>query len=137
MNDSEGKSKERDIQKRAFSFACRIVKLCQFLGSQKGATEILSKQLLRSGTSVGANLEEAMAGQSKADFISKCNIALKEARETYYWLRLCKETRVVSAERLNGLLKESNELVAILTTIVKKTRVSEQAQVSQAQNTAF
>ncbi len=85
----------------------------------------MARQILRSGTSIGANLEEATAGQSRADFISKCNIALKEARETHYWLRLFTETKVVSAERLNGLLTESNELVAILTTIVKNTRTSE------------
>ena len=126
MNDNEGKAKERDIQKRAFSFACRIVKLYQFLAKQKGIGEVLGRQVLRSGTSIGANLEEAMAGQSKADFVSKCNIALKEARETHYWLRLFKENKVVSAERLNGLTKESNELVAILTTIVKNSRASEE-----------
>jgi len=124
MNDNEGKAKERDIQKRAFSFACRIVKLYQFLAKQKGVREVLGRQVLRSGTSVGANLEEAMAGQSKADFVSKCNIALKEARETHYWLRLFKENKVVSAERLSELTKESNELIAVLTTIVKKSRAS-------------
>ncbi len=125
MNDNEGKAKERDIHKRAFSFACRIVKLYQFLAKQKGVGEVLGRQVLRSGTSIGANLEEAMAGQSKADFVSKCNIALKEARETHYWLRLFKENKVVSAERLSELTKESNELIAILTTIVKKSRASE------------
>lgn len=117
--------REKDIQERAFSFACRIVNLYRFLAKQKGAGEVLARQILRSGTSIGANLEEATAGQSRADFISKCNIALKEARETHYWLRLFTKTKVVSAERLNGLLTESNELVAILTTIVKNTRTSE------------
>jgi len=82
----------------------------------------LGGQVLRSGTSIGANLEEATAGQSRADFVSKCNIALKEAQETHYWLRLFKETKVVPDERLNGSIKESNELVAILTAIVKKSR---------------
>ena len=77
------------------------------------------------GPRIGANLEEATAAQSKADFVSKCNIALKEARETHYWLRLFTETQVVSAERLSGLLKESDELIAILTTIVKNARLSE------------
>jgi four helix bundle protein len=125
MNDKESKLKERDIQKRAFSFACRIIKLYQFLAKQGGVGEILGRQVLRSGTSIGANLEEAMAGQSKADFVSKCNIALKEDRETHYWLRLFKENKVVSAERLSELTKESNELVAILTSIVKKSRASE------------
>ena len=125
MNDNDGKPKEKDIQKRAFLFACRIVKLYQFLTKQRGFGEVLGRQILRSGTSIGANLEEAMAGQSKADFVSKCNIALKEARETHYWLRLFKENKVVSAERLSELTKESDELIAILTTIVKKSRASE------------
>jgi len=125
MNDNEGKAKERDIQKRAFSFACRIVKLYQFLAKQKGVGEVLGRQVLRSGTSIGANLEEAMAGQSKADFVSKCNIALKEARETHYWLRLLIKTKVVPADKLSELANESNELVAILTAIVKKSRLSQ------------
>jgi len=126
MNDNTGKPKDRDIQERAFSFACRIVRLSQFLAKQKGPAEVLSKQILRSGTAIGANLEEAVGGQSRADFISKCNIALKEARETHYWLRLLKETKVVPAQKLNGLASESDELVAILTTIVKKSRALKQ-----------
>lgn len=116
--------RKKDIQERAFSFACRIVKLYQFLAKQKGGVEVLGRQVLRSGTSIGANLEEATAGQSKADFISKCSIALKEARETYYWLRLLIKTKVIPANKLSGLANESNELVAILTTIVKKSRSS-------------
>jgi len=124
MDNNEGKPKERDIQERAFSFACRIVKLCQSLAKQRGAGEILSRQVLRSGTAIGANLEEAVAGQSKADFTSKCSIALKEARETHYWLRLLRKTEVISAKKLNDLASESYELVAILTAIVKKSRSS-------------
>ena len=116
--------REKDIQKRAFSFACRIVNLYRFLAKQKGAGEVLARQILRSGTSIGANLEEAEAGQSRADFISKCNIALKEARETHYWLRLFTETKVVSPEKLNGLLNDSNELVAILISFVKYARIA-------------
>ena len=122
MINNEGKIKEKDIQKRAFSFACRIVNFYRFLSNQQGVGEVLGRQVLRSGTSIGANLEEAAAGQSKADFISKCNIALKEARETYYWLRLLIKTEVVPANKLSDLVNESNELVAILTTIVKKSR---------------
>jgi four helix bundle protein len=125
MNDKAGEIGERDIQKRAFSFACRIISFYRFLAQQESTGEILGRQVLRSGTSIGANLEEATAAQSKADFISKCNIALKEARETHYWLRLFTETQVVSAENLSGLLKESDELIAILTTIVKNARLSE------------
>jgi four helix bundle protein len=124
MNEYKKKSKNKDIKERGFSFACRIVKLYQFLARRKGGAEILGRQILRSGTSIGANLEEAAAGQSKADFVSKCNIALKEARETYYWLRLLIKTEVVPANKLSDLANESNELVAILTTIVKKSRSS-------------
>lgn len=115
-------SKHKDIKERGFSFACRIVKLYQFLAKKKSGGEIFGRQVLRSGTSIGANLEEASAAQSKADFISKCNIALKEARETYYWLRLLMTTGVIPVHRLRQLADESNELVAILTTIVKKSR---------------
>ena len=122
MSANNTSPKQRDIQARGFSFACRIVKLYQFLANQRGSAEILGRQVLRSGTSIGANLEEASAGQSKADFVSKCNIALKEARETYYWLRLLLKTGVVPADKLSDLVSESNELVAILTTIVKKSR---------------
>lgn len=121
MNENRKESK-KDITERGFSFACRIVKLYQFLARRKGGVEILGGQVLRSGTSIGANLEEATAGQSKADFVSKCSIALKEARETYYWLRLLIKTEVVPANKLTNLVNESNELVAILTSIVKKSR---------------
>ena len=122
MGTNNGRPKQKDIQARGFSFACRIVNLYQFLAKKRGSAEILGKQILRSGTSIGANLEEAAAGQSKADFVSKCNIALKESRETYYWLRLLLKSGVIPADRLTDLLSESNELVAILTTIVKKSR---------------
>jgi len=115
--------KKPDIQLRAFTFACQIVKLYQLLLKNKGAAEVLGKQILRSGTSIGANLEEAVAGQSKADFVSKCSIALKEARETKYWLRLLIETNLLPEQELNALLNESSELVAILTTIVKNARI--------------
>jgi four helix bundle protein len=127
MDDETQKKNVRgkDIKKMAFSFACRIVKFYQFLAKQKSAGEVLARQILRSGTSIGANLEEAAAGQSRADFISKSNIALKEARETHYWLRLFTETQAVPPERPEGLLSESNELVAILTAIVKNARISE------------
>jgi four helix bundle protein len=78
----------KDIRERAFELAVRIIKACQFLDEQLGVGRTLGKQLIRSGTSIGANLEEAQAGQSRADLISKNAIALKEAHETHYWLRL-------------------------------------------------
>ncbi|MBN2269147.1 MAG: four helix bundle protein [Sedimentisphaerales bacterium] len=124
MSKNEEKHEERDIQERAFLFACRIVRLYEFIAKGRGSGEVLGRQVLRSGTSIGANLEEATAAQSKADFVSKCNIALKEARETYYWLRLLIKAGVVLPDKLNELAEESNELVAILTTIVKKSRLA-------------
>ncbi|TWU06546.1 hypothetical protein Poly21_56130 [Allorhodopirellula heiligendammensis] len=87
-----------------------------------GISRTLANQLLRSGTSVGANVEEAQAGQSKNDFIAKMYIACKEARETHYWLRLLADTATVTPERLTDLTEESRQLVAILTSIVKKAR---------------
>jgi four helix bundle protein len=114
--------KRRDIVERTFRFAVRVVKLCQFLDQSPGVGRTLSRQLLRSGTSIGANVEEAQAGQSRADFLSKYSIALKEARETYYWLRLLAECEILPAIRLAEITQESDELIAILTTIVKNTR---------------
>ena len=125
---SEGEDKKRvDIQKRAFLFGCQMIDFYRCLAKHNGVGKVLGKQILRSGTSIGANLEEAMSAQSRADFISKCNIALKEARETHYWLRLFTETKVALPETVEGLLKESDELIAILTTIVKNSRIAEKA----------
>jgi four helix bundle protein len=116
------KERRRDIVERTFRFSVRIVKLCQVLDERPGVGRTLSRQLLRSGTSIGANVEEAQAGQSRADFLSKYSIALKEARETLYWLRLIGECEILAPLRLAEITQECNELVAILTTIVKNTR---------------
>lgn len=117
-------AQQRDICERTFQFGVRVVKLCQALDEKPGASRTLASQLLRSGTSVGANVEEAQAGQSKADFTSKLAIACKEARETHYWLRLLSATDIIPADRLHSLQDEANQLIAILTTIIKKTRSS-------------
>jgi four helix bundle protein len=82
----------------------------------------LANQLLRSGTSIGANLAESKGGHSRADYLSKVSIALKEARETHYWLRLLIATDIIPENQLTPLLDEANQLVAILTTIVKKLK---------------
>lgn len=113
---------KKDICERTFQFALRIVRLCQFMDNKAGVARTLSNQLLRSGTSVGSNVEEGQATQSEADFLTKMSIACKEARETYYWLRLLKASDVVKANRLNELEHEANELVAILSTICKKVK---------------
>jgi four helix bundle protein len=113
-----------DIRKRTFRFGLRVVQLCQILDERPGVGRTLGKQLLRSGTSVGANIHEAQAGQSKLDFISKNAIALKEAHETAYWLDLICEAGIVQPNQLNALRAECNELIAILTTIVKNARAN-------------
>ena len=112
-----------NIQDRTFAFACRIVKLYRVMWRDPCARPI-AYQLVRAGTGIGSNLEEAEAGQSKADFISKCRISLKEARETLYWLRLIAETGLFAATRLATLKKEAHEIVAILTTIVRNASKS-------------
>lgn len=83
---------------------------------------MLSRQLLKSGTSIGANVEEALAGQSRADFVAKMSIASKEAREANYWLRLLKDSEMSCQDQLTVLLAESAELINILTAIVKTTQ---------------
>jgi len=115
---------KRDLPARTFEFARRTVTLCRTLDQSPGVSRTLSNQLLRSACSVGANVEEGQGSQSRADFIAKYSIACKEARETHYWLRLLAASEVVQAERLRELITEANELVAILTTIVKRTRAN-------------
>lgn len=111
------------ITDRSFGFAVRIVKLCRFLEKQDRVSRTLANQLLRSDTSIGANVEEAQAGQSKPDFIAKMSISRKEARETLYWLRLLKESSLLEGDRLSEILKEADELVRILTAIVKSSQL--------------
>jgi len=96
--------------------------LCQTLDLAPGVPRALANQLLRSGTSVGANVAEGQGGQSRADFVSKYSIANKEARETLYWLKLMVAAEIVPESRLADLMDECNQLIAILTTIIKKTR---------------
>jgi four helix bundle protein len=112
---------ENVVLEKSFAFAVRIVKLAQFLLKERGET-VLSGQILRSGTSVGANVEEAQAGQSRKDFISKMAIASKEARETRYWLRLLMETSQVEAKHAASLLEDCEELIRLLTAIVKTSQ---------------
>jgi four helix bundle protein len=114
--------KNNPIKERSYCFALNIVKLSQMLLQQNEF--VLSKQLLKSGTSIGANVEEATAGQSKADFLSKMSIASKEARETHYWLRLLGDSGIVELPVVEPLLVEADEIVKMLTAIVKTTRSS-------------
>src|SRR5581483_10890726 len=112
----------RDMRERTFAFARDIVLLCQKLDERPGVARTIGQQLLRAGTSVGANVEEGQASQSRADFVSKYSIACKEARETLYWLRLIAATRLATEVKMRSLTTEANELFAILTTIVKNAR---------------
>jgi len=110
-----------DIQKRTFDFACRVVRLCKSL-ENSSVSRTIANQLLRSATSIGANVEEAQAAQSKPDFTAKMYISCKEARETHYWLRILTSTDILPEAQLSDLKDESNQLVAILTTITKNSR---------------
>ena len=113
---------ELNIPERSFLFAVRIVRLCQFLEQKDRVSKTLAIQLLRSGTSIGANIEEAQAGHSKADFTAKMSIARKEARETHYWLRLLVSAELIPVAKVNELLQEADELIRILTSIVKSAQ---------------
>jgi four helix bundle protein len=112
----------RDIRERTFSFALEILRLCRSLDSKSRSLRILAQQLLRSGTSVGENVQEAQAGQSRPDFISKYNIALKEARETLYWLRLVDASRELSNGACKILLREADEIARVIASIIVKAK---------------
>ncbi len=112
-----------DIVERTFSFALLIVRFCNHPTHKSGLERLLFKQLLRSGTSIGANVEEAQAGQSKADFISKIAIALKEACETRYWLRLIAASELIKRNGdLDHAIKEADELARILGAIASTAK---------------
>ena len=112
---------EHSIQEKSFRFAVRIVKLCRYLQNEKKEF-VLTKQLLRSGTSIGANVSESQQAQSRPDFISKLNIALKESTETEYWLRLLHETDYLNDEEFDSIFNDCNEVKSLLVAIVKTTK---------------
>ena len=122
------RSEDPEIVTRTFEFAVRITKLCMFLGNKPGASRTLGNQLLRSGTSIGANVEEAQSGASTADFLNKLVIALKEARETSYWLRLLSAADVLDKKRLSPLTQEANEIAKVLGAIIVAKKRNERAQ---------
>lgn len=109
------------IQSKSYAFAIRVVKLYKHLSSSKQEF-VLSKQLLRSGTSIGANIEEAIGAHSRPDFLAKLTIAYKEARETSYWIRLLHDTDFLSANEFTSIHNDIEELLKILTTIQKSTK---------------
>jgi four helix bundle protein len=119
MNES-GKGSE--LRERTFDFACAVAEVHRYLYTREPSLRFAGGQAARAAGSIGANLEEADAAQSRADFISKCNISLKEARESRYWLRILARLHKHQKEQLAALIAEATELIAILTTIVRKSR---------------
>ena len=112
---------ENIVEKKSFKFAIRIVNLYKHLTADK-KEYIMSKQLLKCGTSIGANVAEAECGQTKADFYAKLSIALKEARETYFWLRLLCETEYLTEKEFISMEADIKEIIALLTAICKTTQ---------------
>ena len=107
------------VQLKSYAFAIRIVNAYKFLTDER-KEYVLSKQMLRCGTSIGANIEEAIGGQSKKDFFAKLTIAYKEARETQYWLRLLKDTEYLTSEQSASLMEDAEELLRIIGKYSKK-----------------
>ncbi len=110
--------KENVVQKKSYAFALRIVKLYRWLCEDK-KEYVLSKQLLRSGTSIGANVEEAIGGQSEKDFAAKMMIAYKETRETHYWLRLLHDSGLIEESAFSSIIHDCDELLKLLGSITK------------------
>ena len=113
--------KDNIIETKSFDFAVRIVNLYKYLTETKKEF-VLSKQLLRSGTSIGANISEAECGQSKADFYAKMSISLKEANETYYWLKLLYQTEHLNQKQFESIENNIKEIIALLTSICKSSQ---------------
>jgi len=117
-NYGESMKTDNVIVEKSKAFALRIIKLYKYLCNEK-KEYILSKQILRSGTSIGANVKEAIRGQSKADFYAKMNIALKEASETEYWLELLHESDYIDDKSFNHIYSDCQELLKLLMSITK------------------
>jgi len=112
---------ENDLRERTKRFGLRVLRMFSRLPKTAEA-QVLGKQMLRSGTSVGANYREAYRGRSKAEFISKCGDSLRELEETAYWLELLVDGKIVPAERVSALRQECDELIAIFVTILKRSK---------------
>jgi four helix bundle protein len=110
------------VKDKSYAFALRIITMAKWLREKKEFE--IARQVLRSGTAVGSNVEEALAGISRADFIAKMSIASKEAREINYWLRLLRDSKIVPEPKISPLETESLELIRILTAIVKTSQTS-------------
>jgi len=112
---------ESIIEKKSYEFALDIIKLYKYLVNEK-KEYVLSKQMLRSGTSIGANINEAVSGQSKRDFVHKLSIALKEARETIYWIKLLKDSEYIAPQYFDVLNEKCDEIIKILSSIILTTK---------------
>ena len=112
------------ILEKSKKFAVRIINLYKYLGENKNEY-VMSKQILRCGTSIGANVRETINAQSRADFISKMSIALKEADETTYWLELLYETDFITDEQFSSMTSDCSEIIKILTSIIKTSKRSD------------
>ncbi|MDD5415416.1 MAG: four helix bundle protein [Candidatus Daviesbacteria bacterium] len=121
MYNSGSENKVFDIRERTFNFGVRVVKLVMSL-PRNSAGIAIGNQLIRCGTSIGANTEEAQNAGSRKEFIYGLTVALKEARETEYWLRMIAEVGIISKSRLEVLLEENQEIIKILTSIIKRTK---------------
>jgi four helix bundle protein len=119
-----GMPQSRIISERAFEFACRIVKLCDRLYRGGPSARHIAYELLKSGTSIGANSEEAEGGQTKADFIAKLSVSRKEARESRFWLRLAIATSITSRQEVEWELSEANQLLAMIIAAIKTAQSS-------------
>ncbi|HEY7286424.1 MAG TPA: four helix bundle protein [Vicinamibacterales bacterium] len=114
----------RELDARVFRFSCRVVDLFELLHNKGGAARAIGYQLLNAGTSVGANYEEAGAGQTKADFIAKLAVARKECRESLFWLRLISEKQLLRPAMVEEDISEARQLTAIFRAIIEKARSS-------------
>ena len=123
MRNEKGEMRKSVAHIKAKAFAVRIVKFSKFLENEK-REYILSKQILRSGTSIGANLHECINAQSRADFVSKMQIALKEANETDYWLELFFESEIIDQLMYKSLHDDLNEIIALLISSIKTTKTN-------------
>ena len=114
-------AKENIVIEKSYAFALRIIKLYKYLADTH-KEYVISKQVLRSGTDIGALLSELVYAQSKADFINKAHVALKEANETAYWLSLLKDSEYISIDSYNSIYTDCNELIKLLVSIVKTSK---------------
>ena len=110
--------KKNPVKDKSYIFALKMIKLYQYLAKEQ-KEYVLSKQLLKSATSIGANIEEAIGGQSRKDFFAKISIAYKECRETNYWLRLLRDSKIIPTEKAVQFIGDSNELIRLIGSIKK------------------